>query len=80
MESCVVKDPLPGEDVATTGAEEEGPLPDIPPEVEPAGPDVRPLEHPPLGTSAPLVGDIGFDAVGADGRIRPICSDRIEPD
>eukprot|EP00974_Lingulodinium_polyedra_P036753 3523962-Lingulodinium_polyedra.AAC.1 len=72
MESCVVKDPpLEEGESVSAGVKEEGPFPDIPPEVEPAGPGASPLEHPPLGTSAPLVGCIGFDAVGPDGQVRP---------
>eukprot|EP00974_Lingulodinium_polyedra_P003027 284573-Lingulodinium_polyedra.AAC.1 len=48
-------------------------MPEIPPELLPAGPGVPPLEHPPVGTSAPLAGCVGFDAVGPDGQLRPVC-------
>eukprot|EP00974_Lingulodinium_polyedra_P069442 6722832-Lingulodinium_polyedra.AAC.1 len=61
----------PGVQRATDDVPEEV-MPEIPPEVKPAGPEVPPLEHPPVGTNAPLAGCIGFDAVGPDGQLRPV--------
>eukprot|EP00974_Lingulodinium_polyedra_P003990 374165-Lingulodinium_polyedra.AAC.1 len=50
-------------------------VPDIPEDLAPPAAGQAVLGHPPVGTSAPFIGSLGFEAVDAEGNPAPVMTE-----
>eukprot|EP00974_Lingulodinium_polyedra_P046380 4443365-Lingulodinium_polyedra.AAC.1 len=50
-------------------------MPDIPADIAPPSAGGVRLEHPPVGTSAPFIGSLGFEAADAEGNPVPVSTE-----